>query len=296
MLTDTNQEKIVNFDCWKGKPSVEVLSGGITNQNFKVTDDEGQFVVRLGIDIYEHLILRSNEMSASQAAFEIGVSPKVTYSEPGVLVLEFIEGRVYSSDDVKVESNLDRILAILKRFHREMPKQFKGYPVMFWVFQVILHYEHVLRVGRSEHFHRLPDLIEIAHDLQADVGPVEIVFGHNDLLPANFIDDGKKIWLIDFDYAGFNTPLFDLANLASNNELSPGQERSILKTYYETDISAARWKSFQAMKCASLLRETMWSMVSEIHSEIDFDYANYTRENLDNFHKVYETYRSEFGT
>lgn len=295
MSSDTSQEKIASLSCWNGTPSIQVLSGGITNQNFRVSDNQGQFVVRLGSDIYEHLILRSNEMAASQAAFEIGVSPRVIYSEPGVLVLEFIEGRVYTSDDVRIDANLNRILLLLKRFHREMPKQFKGYPVMFWVFQVILHYEHVLRVGRSKHFHRLPDMLEIAHTLQTGVGPVEIVFGHNDLLPANIIDDGRKIWLIDFDYAGFNTPLFDLANLASNNGLSQEQEQLILENYYEEAISAARWRSFRAMKCASLLRETMWSMVSEIHSELDFDYAKYTRENLEIFQTAYQAYRSEYG-
>lgn len=291
MSTENNLEKISSLSCWNGRPAIEKLSGGITNQNFKVSDDQGEYVVRLGSDIYEHLILRSNEMAASQAAFEIGLSPRIVYSEPGVLVLEFIEGKVYSSEDVKNETNLSRILVLLKRFHREMPKQFKGYPVMFWVFQVIQHYEHVLRVGRSEHFHRLPGLLQIAHELQNDVGPVEIVYGHNDLLPANFIDDGRKIWLIDFDYAGFNSPLFDLANLASNNGLSLEQEQMLLDNYYETEFTDARWKAFQAMKCASLLRETMWSMVSEIHSEIDFDYAQYTQENLDNFQQAYDAYR-----
>ena len=126
------------------------------------------------------------------------------------------------------------------------------------------------------------------------LGQWKLFFGHNDLLPANFIDDGKKIWLIDFDYAGFNTPLFDLANLASNNELSVEQEQTMLADYYEEAVLPARWKAFQAMKCASLLRETMWSMVSEIHSEIDFDYANYTQENLVNFQASYEAYKSQF--
>ena len=147
MSADNNHERIASLQCWEGQPKIEVLSGGITNQNFKVTDDNGQHVVRLGADIYEHLILRSNEMAASQAAFEIGVSPQVTYSEPGVLVIKFIEGKVYTSDDVRNDTNLNRILVLIKRFHREIPKQFKGYPVMFWVFQVIQHYENILRVG-----------------------------------------------------------------------------------------------------------------------------------------------------
>ena len=59
-----------------------------------------------------------------------------------------------------------------------------------------------------------------------------LVFGHNDLLPANLIDDGSRLWLIDWDYAGFNSPLFDLANLASNNQLAEEQEAWLLEAYY----------------------------------------------------------------
>ena len=291
----SNEEKIRQLGCWHGDIEIEVLSGGITNQNFKITDSHTQYVVRLGSDIYEHLILRENELAASQAAFEVGVSPEVVHSEQGVLVIRFIEGKVYGAENVRDDANLQRIIALLKRFHRDMPRQIKGYPVMFWVFQVIQHYEHVLRVGRSEHFHRLPDLLEIARLLQVDVGPVEIVYGHNDLLPANFIDDGKKIWLIDFDYAGFNSPLFDLSNLASNCELSTEQEQDLLSNYFEAPVSETTWKSFQAMKCASLLREAMWSMVSEIHSELDFDYSVYTKENMNRFESIYAEYLREFS-
>ena len=293
-MSESNEQIVSSLDCWNGDIKVEPLSGGITNQNYKVIDTQGQYVVRLGSDIYEHLILRSNELAASQAAYEIGVSPEVIHAQQGVLVIRFIEGEVYNSEAVKIQANLERILTLLKRFHRDMLHQFKGYPVMFWVFHVVMHYEHVLRVGRSEHFHRLPDLLEIAHQLQVDVGPVELVYGHNDLLPANFIDDGKKLWLIDYDYAGFNSPLFDLANLASNNELNEDQERFILENYFESSLTDARWKSFQAMKCASLLREAMWSMVSEIHSELDFDYGVYTQENLAHFEKAYAGYLSQF--
>ena len=122
-------------------------------------------------------------------------------------------------------------------------------------------------------------------DLSVDPfqSPVTLVYGHNDLLPANFIDDGERIWLIDWDYAGFNSPLFDLGGLASNNGLSPMQEDWLLETYFDAPVSDALRDSYSAMKCASLLRETMWSMVSEIHSSIDFDYAAYTHENLARF-------------
>jgi thiamine kinase-like enzyme len=117
------------------------------------------------------------------------------------------------------------------------------------------------------------------------------VVGHNDLLAANFIDDSKRLWLLDWDYAGYNAALFDLTNLSSNNELSPEQEDWILETYYQQPVTDRLHSRFAAMKCASLLRETLWSIVSEIHSTLDFDYEKYTEKNLSRFEKAYKTFQ-----
>ena len=108
----------------------------------------------------------------------------------------------------------------------------------------------------------------------------------------SFIDDGKRLWLIDWDYAGYNSPLFDLANLASNNGLSPEQELWLLENYFNAAAPDATRHAFDAMKCASLLRETLWSMVSEIHSRIDFDFVEYTRENLERFDQQWQAYHT----
>jgi thiamine kinase-like enzyme len=165
---------------------------------------------------------------------------------------------------------------------------------MFWVFQVFRHYHNLLAKGQSAHSDRLPELAQIGCELEAAVGPVEIVFGHNDLLPANFIDDGDKIWLIDFDYAGFNSPLFDLSNLASNNELSEDQEQAMLESYFGVAANRQTLASYHAMKCASLLRETLWSMVSELYSRVDMDFADYTLKNLQRFEAAYTAYRQQY--
>ena len=116
------------------------------------------------------------------------------------------------------------------------------------------------------------------------------MFGHKDLLPANFLDDGTRLWLIDWDYAGFNSPLFDLGGLASNNQLSQAQEAWLLESYFEQPVTAELLHRYSAMNCASLLRETMWSMVSEIHSDLEFDYPAYTAENLEGFRASYELF------
>ena len=119
------------------------------------------------------------------------------------------------------------------------------------------------------------------------VGTIDLCFGHNDLLAGNFIDDGRRLWLIDWDYAGFNSPLFDLANLASNYDFPEKLEQKLLEMYFEQTISTDLWKRYFAMKCASLLREAMWSMVSEIHSALNFDYVKYTSDNLERFEKTF---------
>jgi thiamine kinase-like enzyme len=172
---------------------------------------------------------------------------------------------------------------LLKRVHREMPRHLRGPLLAFWVFHVIRDYAHTLTEAGSRYAPRLAELVDVAESLELAVGPVDFVFGHNDLLPSNLMDDGKRIWLIDWDYAGFNTPLFDIANLASNAELDREREEWLLTAYYGRAPDKQMLSSYGAMKCASLLREAMWSMVSEIISKIDFDYAAYTADYLDRF-------------
>ncbi len=263
--------------------------------NYRVQDGGHCYVVRLGNDVPEHLILRENEGASSEAAARCGFSPDVVYRETGILVIRFVDGTVLGEEDVRNPETLVRLTRLLKRFHGDMPRTLKGYPILFWVFQVLRHYQNMLEQGNSHYQDRVPQLMDIADRLEQDVGPVNLVFGHNDLLPANFIDDGNKIWLIDFDYAGFNSPLFDLSNLASNSQLDAGAERTMLGMYFDEEPDDRLWKSYNAMKCASLLRETMWSMVSEIYSGLDFDYTGYTRENNDRFRRAYRLYKQEFG-
>ncbi len=280
-------KKIKSLSFWNGPITIEPLSGGITNVNYLASDSEETYVVRLGEDIPEHHVMRFNELAASLAACEAGISPAVRYSEPGILVLAYIPSKTFAAEDVQNQGNLERILNLIKTCHHELPKHLRGPSLVFWVFQVVRDYALTLQSGNSSWRSKLPELLEKAARLEKLGGPFDIVFGHNDLLPANILDDGKRLWLIDWDYAGFNSPLFDLGGLASNCELLPGQENWLLENYFEQPLTDQLQCRYQAMKCASLLRETMWSMVSEIHSKIDFDFASYTRENLERFEHTY---------
>lgn len=284
-------ELILSLPLWNGRPEVSVLKGGITNRNYKVSDKSRAYVVRLGDDIPVHQISRQNEVTASRAAHAAGVSPAVIHHQPGVLVFDYIDGRTLTPDDIRQPAYLLRIVPLVRASHRETGRHYRGGAMIFWAFHVIEDYAATLAAADSPHRARLGDLLAISRILEGRAGPYDIVFGHNDLLAANFIDDGERLWLVDWDYAGYNTPLFDLGGLASNNELAVEQEKWLLEAYFERPIDGDLWRRYQAMKCASLLREALWSMVSELHSTIDFDYAAYTADNLERFERAYDLFK-----
>lgn len=286
----TLEHQIRELDFWKGGITLEPIEGGITNQNFVVTNHGQKFFVRMGNDIPLHGVMRFNELEASIAAAKVGLSPDVAYHAPGVLILNFIEGKTLTDTEIRQDAYLERILPMLHTCHRELAQQIRGPALIFWVFHVIRDYLGTLQNDGSRLSNMLLALQEKGAVLEAAVGSVDIVYGHNDLLAANFIDDGNRLWLIDWDYAGYNSPLFDLANLASNNGLTRDQEDWLLQHYFNAPISDQTRHGFEAMKCASLLRETLWSMVSEIHSQLDFDFVDYTRENLKRFDQQWNSF------
>ena len=279
-MIDDPLARAAALPCFTAPESAEAVGGGITNVNVRVRDQGRDWLVRLGDDIPVHGVLRWNELAISRAAHAAGISPAIHYHAPGALVLAFIEAKTYAAADVADPANLPKIIDLVKRTHTEVPAHLRGPVLTFWVFHVLLDYAATLRADGSAHTSRLGGLLATASDLERAVGPVTLVLGHNDLLAANILDDGDRLWLIDWEYGGFNAPLFDLGGLVTNNGLTEAQERGMLEQYFEAPASDALWRSYSAMKCASLMRETMWSMVSEIHSAIDFDYSGYTAENL----------------
>jgi thiamine kinase-like enzyme len=282
----TAADRLEKLSFWTGQLQVQRLDGGITNRNYLAQDDLGRYVVRLGQDIPVHHVLRFNELAASRAAQAAGVSPAVRHVEPGILIMDYIEARTYAAADV--QSDLDRVVELLLRAHRDIPRHLRGPILSFWVFHVIRDYAARLTHGDSPHSPRLPQLLAQAETLEKAVGPIDLVFGHNDLLPANLLADPQRLWLIDWDYAGFNSPLFDLGGLAANNGLSPDQESHMLTAYFDRTPDQSLLHRYAAMKAASALRETLWSMVSETHSEIAFDYAAYTTQNLATYNQAWD--------
>jgi thiamine kinase-like enzyme len=272
-----------SLPIWDGPLTITALGGGITNVNLLVQDATRRAVVRIGGDIPEHHIRRDVEVACSQAAHAAGVAPAVLHTAQGALVIDYIEARTLTAADLCDDATLDMAMALVMRAHREVPHHLRGPAPLFWVFHTLRDY--AARLMRPE----VPALMDQAVLLERAVGAVDLIFGHNDLLPANFLHDGARLWLIDWEYAGFNSPLFDLGAIA-NCGLSRVQERRMLMAYFDRTPDDALWHRYMAMKAASALREAMWSMVSEIHSTLPVDYAAYTAANLQTYHAAFAAF------
>jgi thiamine kinase-like enzyme len=277
MADDALLDRLACLPCWHGKVSLEPLHGGLTNLSFVAEDRGEKFVVRCGGDIPVHHVFRDRERAASRAAFEAGLAPEIVHVEPGITVLRFIDGRTFGEADLA--ANLERLVPLLKTCHREVGRRLQGPANMFWVFHVIRDY---VRAANAD-----PVYLALADELERRQVPLPIVFGHHDLLPGNFLDDGRRLWLIDWEYGAFGTPMFDLANLSANGALDEAQDEALLAAYFEGAVDRELTTAFAAMKAASALREALWAMVSDIHLRTPgVDYQAHAREYLSRFERL----------
>ena len=288
-------EHIRALPCWSGDVQASPLEGGLSNEIWKVTDQAGEHVVRFGPDLPFHHVERAREVMTARAASAAGFGPKVEYAAPGVSVVEFIAARTWSAADMRAAP--DRIGSLLKSFHAQMCAQVSGAAFLFWPFHVIRDYARTISAGRSAFTKDLDGFLDLNAKLEAAQIPMPIIFGHHDLLPANILDDGKRLWLIDYEYAGFGTAMFDLAGAASNAEMSHDETDLLLRAYLGYTPDAPFMRAFDAMQCASLLREAMWAMVSDLHMAAPgADYKTYARENLDRLAASLAAFTQKHGT
>ena len=286
--------RIAGLPIWQGKPRIEPLVGGLSNISFVVSDAAGKYVARTGADYPFHHVLRAREVMTARAAYAKGFAPEVTYSEPGLMVSRFIDGQVFSEADMR--ANIEPVARLVRRFHDDMPSGVTGPAFMFWVFHVIRDYAHTLEASTNPLAARMPQLLAANAELEAAQIALPIRFGHNDLLPANVIDDGRRLWLIDFEYAGFNTAMFDLAGLASNAGFSAGQSQALLSAYFGTPPSLDVRRSHAAMQAVSLLREALWGLVSQLHLKTPgVDYDAYAMMNFAKFDEVFAAFHANFN-
>ncbi len=292
---ETIPDHLIALPCWQGPiTTAEPMSGGMSNESWKVTDGAGTHVVRFGRDYPFHHVDRAREAMVARAAAEAGLAPAVHHVAPGVMVTAYLGARTYAAPDVRAAP--DRLAALLHRFHAELPARISGAAFLFCPFHVVRDYIRTLS-GSQHGGIDLGRLSAINAALEAAQPPERLVFGHNDLLPANILEEPDgRLWLIDFEYAGFASALFDLAGLAANADMERDEGLALLAAYDGNPPDAARARAFDAMVVAAALREALWALVSDLHlSAPGADYQDYYADNRARFDRVLDAYQTRHG-
>jgi thiamine kinase-like enzyme len=258
---------------WPGEAAtIEPLGGGITNHNFRVDVGNETFVLRIGGEDTQLLgIDRESEHAASRVAAELGLAPEVVafVGPEGYLVTRFVAGEVGQVD-------VPQVGAALRRLHEgpAIPSRFDSFRVVE-AYRAIAEERGVAVPPRFGWAHEIARRIE-EHRRGAPILPC-----HNDLLNANFIGAGGRLWIVDWEYAGMGDPFFDLGNFAVNHELDADGERLLLESYGSGDPEA-----LILMRFMSDFREAMWGVVQQALSTLEFDFVAYADEHFERLERT----------
>ena len=269
---------------WPGRGACfGVLGGGITNHNLEVEVDGERFVLRVaGKDTNLLGIDRAVELAATRAAAAVGIGPEVVdFVEPeGWLVTRFVDGAIPPLDRMREPVMLVKVASALRAFH-------DGPEILgtFDSFRVVERY----RETAQERGGRVPDAFDWAHEIAVRVeekrsadAPVPC---HNDLLNANFLDDGERLRIVDWEYAGMGDRFFDLANFSINHELDAGQSERLLESYFG-EVREGDRQALELMRFMSDFREAMWGVVQSAVSDLDFDFDAYATEHFERLRRT----------
>jgi thiamine kinase-like enzyme len=275
-------------DVLRGHPiEVAELPGGLTNRNCKVTTPEGAYVVRLSGRVPGGLAIdRDHEYRNSVIAAASGVgAPVFTYlPEEPALVIGFLEGRTLTDDDFSRPGVIERAAAACRQLHGgdRFVNDFDMFEIRDSYLETVLAGGYRLPEGYLDFE---PELARIRGALGVRAEPT--VACNNDLLAGNFIDDGTRIWLIDYEYAGNNDACFELGNIGSECHLSEDQLDHLITSYY----GAPQVDKLARARLQGVMSQygwTLWASIQQATSPIDFDFWTW---GLEKYERAVETFR-----
>lgn len=285
----TISEVIERINEWKGKDiQVKELTEGLTNSNYLITMNQESYVVRIpghGSDIF---IDRNVELHNLKSASEIGVGAHLRYffESDDVVVVDFIDGETMTIDAFR--SNRDaivRAVEAMKKVHTEA--EFISDFVMFDKFddynEVIKRHnveipadykEGIVYVGKTQ------------NHLRKDMPSLKPC--HNDLLAENFIDQGDRMRIIDWEFSGMNDVCFELGDFSVEQGFGEEEDTLIVHTYFgEFDE-----RKFARMNVYKPLADILWAAYGFIQnhfSKLDYDFWEYGSTRLDRAMKVFHS-------
>ena len=263
-----------------GPRLVQELAGGLTNRNYKVTTPGGEFVARVWSGGGELLAIdRDNEYRNSVLAAAAGVGAPVIEYRPQdcVLVLGFIPGRTFTNADVAADGNIARIAAACRQLHSGA--RFAGDFDMFDIQRGYLSVVTARGIRIPRGYEAVAGQFEsIRRTLAIRPGPA--VPCNNDLLAGNFIDDGDRLWLIDYEYSGNNDPCFELGNIWSECGLSLDGLAELVRAYYGRPLRSKIARA-RLLGLAAKYGWTLWGAIQEATSPLDYDFWSWAMERFE---------------
>ena len=268
-------QAVAQIPEWRDRPiEIQPLGGGLTNSNFLVRVDGAPHFVRIPGESTELLAIdRENEIHNSRAAAEAGVAPRLLHVIPGanVMVFEFIRGQTMSPATLQAPGMPSRIARSMKRLHagRRFLKDFNMFRLVEFYLQMAETHGVPIYPDYRDH---LPALGRIEQAMRRH--PLPTVPCHNDLLGENMIDDGRQLWLIDFEYSGNNDPCFELGNTCQELQYNDEQYAELCAAYFgqATASHLARMRLFALM---SDVGWTLWGAIQSEISKLDIDFWDY---------------------
>ena len=271
-------EIVLKIGDWSGKNlTIQPLSGGLTNTNYKIIVDGISFFVRVPGESTELLAVdRQNEYFNSKAAAQSGIGPKVIHHIPeyNVMVLEFLEGKTMSKESLNMTGMPTRIARSIKVLHSgpRFLTDFNMFRLTEYYLDICKKYDIPLPPGYRD---KLPEVARIEKAL--GIHPVKTVPCNNDLLAENYIDDGDQLRIIDYEYSGNNDPCFELGNTCQELEYHEDQIQELCRTYFG-EITKARIARMKLNMIMSDVGWTLWAAIQARISKIEFDFWGWAVE------------------
>lgn len=275
------EEVVARIEDWTGKDiSIQPLSGGLTNTNYRVEVDGTSYFVRVPGASTELLAIdRVNEYHNTRAASQAGIGPRVLYHLPehNVMVLEFLQGQTMSKETLRQPGMPTRMAQAIKRlnagprFHSD-----------FNMFRLTEYYLEICRQRGLRIPAGYPERMGAVSEIERamSLNPLAPVPCNNDLLAENYIDDGTQLWLIDYEYSGNNDPCFELGNTCQEMQFDDEQIREVCSGYFGTAMP----DKVARMKLNMIMSDVGWGLWAAIQagiSTIDYDFWSWAQERWD---------------
>jgi thiamine kinase-like enzyme len=261
------EDYIRALPIWRNEPVLEPLIGGLQNTSYTVTDEAGKRVARLGFDEVHLGTVQTSVLASARAGAELGLSPAISHYEPNLFVMDFIEGECLTEEETREPALVARVIDELIA-----PLHAGGHaahdPVIhFSGFMSVRNNVHYVRewAPQSPHRPRAEEALATIETIERVIEPHRPVFSHNDLAFVNIMrDTDDRLWLIDWDFGGFNHPLWDIAELCAYAISDETLDRFVLEHSLgpldEAAMSQAL-REHRAFKLASYLRQVTWCIL-----------------------------------